>query len=339
MVALDEDHRCKDDTMKPEPFTILFANVGRRVGLIRSFGEAMRHLGLQARILGVDANPLSPAYYVTDESFSICRIQQEEYTPALLEISRTHQVRLLISLLDTDLLKLAESRETFKQQGTFVLISSPEVVRLARDKQLTYSFFAENRIPTPRIVSYDAALKENLFPLFIKPMDGSASQMTFRIENREALIFFHSYVPNPIIMEYVSGEEYTLDIFIDLDQVVKAIVPRKRLEVRAGEVSKSQIELNPAIIAAGSKVAQALSSLGALGMINIQCVYTADRDVKFIEINPRFGGGCPLSIHAGYPFPQWAVEMALGRALSPLPDNLGDGLAMLRYDDAVFVQP
>ena len=49
--------------MKPEPFTILFANVGRRVGLIRAFGEAMRHLGLEARILGVDANPLSPAYY------------------------------------------------------------------------------------------------------------------------------------------------------------------------------------------------------------------------------------------------------------------------------------
>ena len=60
--------------------------------------------------------------------------------------------------------------------------------------------------------------------------------------------------------------------------------------------------------------------------------------VKFIEINPRFGGGCPLSIQAGYPFPQWAVEMALGRALSPLPADLGDGLTMLRYDEAVFVR-
>ena len=140
----------------------MFANVGRRVGLIRAFGEAMRHLGLQARILGVDANPLSPAYYVTDESFPICRIQEEEYIPALLEICRGHKVKLLISLLDTDLLKLAESRETFKQQGTFVLISSPEVVRLARDKQLTYGFFTENHIPTPRIVSYDDRFKRKL---------------------------------------------------------------------------------------------------------------------------------------------------------------------------------
>ena len=91
-------------------------------------------------------------------------------------------------------------------------------------------------------------------------------------------------------------------------------------------------------MAAGRKVAQALAQRGGLGMINLQCIYTADGDVKFIEINPRFGGGCPLSIQAGYPFPQWAVEMALGRALSPLPANLGDGLTMLRYDEAVFIQ-
>ena len=95
--------------------------------------------------------------------FPSARIQKEEYIPALLEICRGHQVRLLISLLDTDLLKLAESRETFKQHGTFVLISLSRSGRLARDKQLTYDFFAENSIPTPRILSYDAALKENRF--------------------------------------------------------------------------------------------------------------------------------------------------------------------------------
>jgi carbamoyl-phosphate synthase large subunit len=324
--------------MTSEPFTILFANVGRRVSLIRAFGEAVRRLGLPARILGVDANPLSPAYYVTDESFPICRIREEAYIPALLEICRRQNVQLLISLLDTDLLKLAESRETFKREGVFVLISSPEVVRLSRNKQLTQGFFTENRIPTPRLVSYDAALKENSFPLFMKPLDGSASQMTFRIDNRESLIFFHSYVPNPLIMEYVAGEEYTLDVFIDSEQVEKAIVPRKRLEVRAGEVSKSRIELNPKIMAAGGQVAQALARRGGLGMINLQCIHAADGGVKFIEINPRFGGGCPLSIQAGYPFPQWAVEMALGRALSPLPTDLGDGLTMLRYDEAVFIR-
>ena len=106
------DQRYRDDGMTPEPFTILFANVGRRVSLIRAFAEVVNRLGFPARILGVDANPLSPAYYVTNESFPICLIRQEAYIPALLEICRRQKVKLLISLLDTDLLKLAENRET-----------------------------------------------------------------------------------------------------------------------------------------------------------------------------------------------------------------------------------
>ena len=53
--------------------------------------------------------------------------------------------------------------------------------------------------------------------------------------------------------------------------------------------------------------------------------------VKFIEINPRFGGGCPLSIQAGYPFPQWAVEMASGAGVISPASRPGG-----RADDAAL---
>jgi carbamoyl-phosphate synthase large subunit len=324
--------------MKQEPFNILITNVGRRVSLIRAFREAMNNLGIRGRILGVDVNPLSPAYYVTDKSFPVCPISNDEYIQDLLKICQQEDVKLLFSVLDNDLLKLSEAREIFQQQGCFVLISFPEVIRISQDKILTYEFFYKNNITTPRILDFESAMEENRFPLFIKPVDGSASNMVFHIENQQSLIFFHSYVPNPLIMEFVPGSEYTIDLFIDRNKEVKASVPRKRLEVRAGEVSKSQIVLNPEIIAAGWKVGKALASKGALGVLNIQCIYSHDHQIKFIEINPRFGGGCPLSIHAGYPFPQWTIETALGVNLSPTKANLGDGQTMLRYDDAIFVQ-
>jgi carbamoyl-phosphate synthase large subunit len=317
---------------------ILFTNVGRRVSLIRAFREAMNEMGLKGKILGVDANPLSPAYYVTDVSFRICRINDKEYIPSLLEICQREKVNLLISLLDTDLVKLAENLEEFQKRGVFVLISSLEVVKLSRDKRLTHDFFKKNDIPTPRLLDYEKVLNEGNFPFFIKPLDGSASNNTFFIENRESLAFFYQYVPKPLIMEYVAGDEYTLDIFIDLHKEIKALVPRKRLEVRSGEVSKSQIVLDPEIIAAGRKVGEALANKGALGILNTQCIFTADHQIKFIEINPRFGGGCPLSIYAKYPFPRWTIETALGKSLSPIEQNLGNGLTMLRYDDAVFIQ-
>jgi carbamoyl-phosphate synthase large subunit len=321
-------------------FNILFTNVGRRVALIQAFRAAMAKLNISGKIFGVDASVLSPAYYVTDQSFPICIIKDDEYISRLLEICTREKIKLLISLLDTDLLKLAESREVFREQGTFILISSPEVIRIGRDKNLTKQFFLRNGIPAPSISTFEEAIEQNRFPLFIKPVDGSASHFTFQIDNQEALRFFFNYVPRPIIQEFVPGQEYTLDLFIDLDSKVRAVVPRKRLEVRAGEVSKSQIVLNSKILKAGRQVGKALAAIGGLGPINVQCVSPAEEDseVKFIEINPRFGGGSPLSLKAGYPFPQWIMEMVLGQELSPPPNDLGDGLTMLRYDEAVFIR-
>ncbi|MDD3579945.1 MAG: ATP-grasp domain-containing protein [Desulfobacca sp.] len=323
---------------KNDKLNILFTNVGRRVSVIHAFKEAMTRLGVSGQILGVDANPLSPAYYVTDQSFPICHISNEEYIPALLDICRREEVQILISLIDTDLLKLAENRKLFSNHGIFVVISSPEVIRLARNKVLTANFFKENEIPTPRILSYAEAWQENCFPLFIKPLDGSASNFVFRIESHRCLEFLYQYVPNPLVQEYIPGQEVTLDLFIDLKGKVRAVVPRKRLEVRAGEVSKSQIVLDAKILADGQRVAAALAKRGGIGVINVQAIYTTEGEGKFIEINPRFGGGSPLSIKAGYPFPQWIIEMVLGKDLASIPGNLGDGLTMLRYDEAIFIQ-
>ena len=176
--------------------------------------------------------------------------------------------------------------------------------------------------------------------MFIKPVDGSASNFTFLVTTPEALRFFFNYVPRPIIQEFVPGQEYTLDLFIDMAGQVRAVVPRKRLEVRAGEVSKSQIVLNPKILQAGHKVGEALAAIGGLGPINVQCIYSPEEDseVKFIEINPRFGGGSHLTLKADYPFHQWIMEMVLGLELSPLPNDLSDGLTMLRYDEAIFIR-
>jgi carbamoyl-phosphate synthase large subunit len=321
-------------------FNILFTNVGRRVALIKGFREAMAKLNISGKIFGVDASVLSPAYYVTDQSFPICLIKDDEYITRLLEICTREKIKLLISLLDTDLLKLAESREVFRDHGTFVLISSPEVVRIARDKYLTQHFFSENHIPTPRIFTYKEAVQGNRFPLFIKPIDGSASLFTFRVDDQEALTFLSTHVPRPIIQEFVPGPELTLDLFIDLDGKVRAVVPRKRLEVRAGEVSKSQIVLDPRILQAGRRVGEALAVHGGLGPINVQSIWPTEEGAegKFIEINPRFGGGSHLTLKAGYPFPQWIMEMVLGQELSLPPNDLGDGLTMLRYDEAVFIK-
>ncbi len=121
----------------------------------------------------------------------------------------------------------------------------------------------------------------------------------------------------------------------DFPGKVRCVVPRLRIETRAGEISKGITVKNPLLIAAGKTVVEALP--GAVGCITVQCFLTPDDQIKFIEINPRFGGGFPLSFEAGADFPRWIIEMMLGREADISIDGWKDGVVMLRYDDAIFV--
>jgi carbamoyl-phosphate synthase large subunit len=78
---------------------------------------------------------------------------------------------------------------------------------------------------------------------------------------------------------------------------------------------------------------------GCRGMITIQCFLTPRDEIVFIEINPRFGGGVPLSIRAGADSPRWLLELLLGREPEIEMAGWRDGLFMLRYDEGIFVPP
>ena len=54
------------------------------------------------------------------------------------------------------------------------------------------------------------------------------------------------------------------------------------------------------------------------------------------DCNARFGGGYPLAHRAGARFTDWLLDEMEGKRLSSF-DDWTDDLAMLRYDEAVFV--
>ena len=317
-------------------FNILFTSVGRRVSLIKHFQKTLKKMGLKGRIVGADLQKNAPAFHVVDRAFKICRIDDPSYVPSLLEICKKENITLLFPLIDTDLSILANNKKTFSKAGTQVVISEPQLIEVAINKQKTHDFFRAHGIDTPECFDTETAVNINPgYPLFMKPLNGSASLGTVKIRNKKELLFFKEYVQMPILQEYMHGTEYTLDVLFDFGGEVRCVVPRMRVEVRAGEVSKSIIVDNRQIVDEGWKVAESLQ--GAIGCINIQCFLTLDGSVKFIEINPRFGGGTPLSLFAGADFPRWIIEMAMGKDPGNIRDAYRKNVCMLRYDDAVFL--
>jgi carbamoyl-phosphate synthase large subunit len=273
-----------------------------------------------------------------DKGFPVRPITHANYIKQLLSIVRTNNVKLLIPTVDLDLKLLAQNKPKFAAAGCCVLVSTPDVVDICQDKRKTFRFLLKNGFDTPLTMSPRAALskKKLNWPCFLKPWDGYASRGNAIVNNREELSLFAKRIPNTICQEFIKGTEHTCDVYVDFNMEVRCVVPRKRIEVRAGEVSKGQVVKHPRIM---SEAARLVKALGAgPGVITLQLFLTGDGKIKFVEINPRFGGGVPLSIKAGANFPKWILQESLGEKTNIRFDGFKDNLIMLRYDSEVWLE-
>ena len=318
------------------PLNILFTCVGRRVSLLQEFRRAAADLDVELVIHACDASELAPGLKVADKTFEVPKVDNPEYIPRLLEYCRQNNVHGLVPLIDPELLPLAKVKERFARSGTRIIVSAPEVIRICMDKALTSEFLLKHGFRTPHILTAEE-LQSPSFPLFIKPRCGSASIEAHKVESAQALSYYTQQLSDIIVQEFIEGSEYTVDVFADFQGKARCAVPRQRLAVLAGEISKGQVVRDPQIMAESCRLVEALG--GCEGLITVQCFLTRQKEVVFIETNPRFGGGVPLSIQAGADSPRWLMELLMGREPTVTMRAWTDGLVMLRYDRAIYVKP
>jgi carbamoyl-phosphate synthase large subunit len=322
-----------------ERFNILISAAGRRVALMQIFRRALDRLDLAGEILATDVTRAAPAFHAADRGFQVPHARDAAFIPTLLQICREHSVRLLVPTNDHELPRYAAHRDEFAGLGTRVAISAPEVVEIGRDKQRTHFWLVSHGFPTVRQATAAELLEGRAhldFPLIAKPRFGSASIGVTRVHEREELERL-ARGGERIVQELAPGVEHTVDLLIDRNGRCRCAVPRRRLEVRAGEVSKGLAVRIPALQSLARRLGETLP--GTYGCLNFQVFFDgATERSAIIELNPRFGGGYPLSYHAGATFPEWLIEEILGRPTSCEADGWEDGWVMLRYDEAIFVR-
>lgn len=274
---------------------ILFTGVGRRIELIQAFRNAALVLNKELRIYGADITGTAPALTYCDFTRKVVPMNDKSYIQNLLDICLNDHIDLIVPTIDTDLLILSENKQLFANQGTLVMISEPEMIRICRDKNNTSKFFVNCGLNAPMPVN-DWHEYNFGFPAFIKPKDGSSSINAFKVDSSEELEVYAKQVNDYIVQPFVSGREYTIDIFCDFEGNPITIVPRERLQVRAGEVLKTQIVMDRNMIDEAKAICKSFKPCGPLTVQLIRDEYGID---WFIEINPRFGGGAPLSMKAG----------------------------------------
>lgn len=315
---------------------ILLTSVGRRVELVRAFRQAYVALGLEGRIWATDIDTLAPALQEVDGANLVPRVDDPAYPEALRQVCELEKIDLVFPLIDPDVPVLAENRELIEKSGARVVVIPDDSVAIIADKWLTYEFFRNLGVATPRTWPASALPEGIEYPLFVKPRRGSAGKDTFRAASNHDLEFFVSTVPEPVVQEYVDGPEITTDVLCDLAGEVLAVVSRERIEIRSGEVAKGKTIHDPAIQQECVRIAR---ELHAVGPITIQCLIGA-RGPLFTEVNARFAGGSPLAIAAGADLPRWFLATAAGiqQEIPPLGTYRTD-LYMTRFDDSFLLTP
>lgn len=325
-------------TPSPNGVTILLTCAGRRVELLQAFRAAGRALGAKVRVLAADTVASAPTLSCADAGFVVPPVSDAGCVPALLDLVRREAVHALVPTIDTELVLLSRERSAFETVGCRALIGAPHVIALCRDKIETYRFLRQHGIDTPTTwtPAEIRGLATHSFPYFIKPRFGSASNAAHKVEDATDLDYFLQKGRDPIVQEFVEGVEHTLDAYVGLTGKPMCVVPRRRLQVRGGEVSKGVVVKDLALMEAGRRVVEKLGD-SLRGLVTIQCIVTPTGAIRFIEINPRFGGGAPLSIAAGADFPSWLIQELLGQTPAIAFDGFRHGLCMLRYDWSAFV--
>jgi carbamoyl-phosphate synthase large subunit len=307
---------------------VLFTCAGQRVDIVSAFGAA------GATTLAADVDPLAPALYHADHRALVPRIDHPDYPDALRELVALHDVRLVVPLTDLDHLVLAGLRG--RLGDALVLVPGPETIQLCSDKYLAHTFFEERGIGSPPTWLEDGLPDEPPFPVLVKARRGFGSRHIFRAHDAEELAFFLRYTTvDSMVQAVCRGEEFSIDVFCDLDARCLNAVPRTMIESKGGESIKGVTLLDGELISFGATVAEALEIAGPA---NVQCFREPDGTLVVTDVNPRFGGGFPLPTAAGSRYPELALALAAGERPDPALGEFEPDVVMTRYFSQVILR-
>jgi carbamoyl-phosphate synthase large subunit len=313
---------------------VLLLSAGRRVSLARLLCGAAGRVG--GRLITADMRPdLSAACMDNGESATLPRVTDPAYADALKTLCETREIGVVFPTIDTELAVLADLRPALKAAGTEVVVCDAALIAAARDKRLTAAFFGAMGVPSPGLMLPDAMR----YPAFAKPFDGSLSRDVTLLKGPGDLTEKVLTTPNVMFADYLDHadhQEFTCDAYYTSTGKLCCIVPRQRLEVRGGEVSKARAVRNEIVDLFARQLGQLNGARGCLTFQFFRHKETAK--LWLIELNPRFGGGYPLTAAAGAAYHDWAVrEYLTGQVPEPCGD-WQDGLTMLRFDAEVFTR-
>jgi len=278
---------------------ILILSAGTRNKIVQYFKKT---IGDSGKVIATDMSELAPAVYEADKFYKVPRITDEGYIDVILDICKKEQVSGVLSLIDPELSLLAKNDDAFAALGVMVIGSSYELCERALDKMQMYEWLQTHGYNCAKsyvdkeLFYADLETGKRNYPVFVKPVRGSASIAISKVNDRETIELLFAHNDNLMIQEFLDGQEIGADVYIDMiSGEVVSIFTKKKILMRAGETDKSVSFKDEKLF---TLIEKFVKESGWRGQIDID-IFDVDGKYYVSEVNPRFGGGYPHAYECG----------------------------------------
>ena len=275
----------------------------------------------------------APGLYLVDKAHRVIlpEASNKFFADKLAINCKDLAIDVLFPTVDMELLPIARKHKTFVEHGTYVAITTEKSLDICLDKYLLMQT-CEEHIPLSRYSIFDENFNENdwEYPLIVKPRSGSGSRDISLVRSKNDLRKMKRN-KDYLVQDYLPGQEYSVDVYVDSKLQCIAAVPRERIKVDSGVAVVSKTLLDKSLINLAKKAAIVT---GLKGVANIQFKRDLLGVPKLLEINPRFSGTMPLTIAAGVDMPKMVMQEACNEVLFEVQHK---ELAVVRYLQEKFI--
>lgn len=312
--------------MKQSKIVILMLGGARRVSMAELLCQSGKRLGYEVGLVSYELMEQVPIASVAKVVTGL-RWSDPDIVNDIAKVVEEYKVNIILPFVDGAIEIAARCRAEIPD--VFVPVSEAEVSAIMFDKQIAAKAFKDASLPIPK--TYSVINAE--MPAIAKPKHGSASRGIHIFHHMDDLMHLHN-ISDYLVQEYIENrEEYTVDCYISQKGEILCTVPRLRIEIMGGEVTRTKTCRIPELMEMSK---QTIEAFNLRGPVTLQFLHDLNRKrYLLMEVNPRLGGGVVCSIYAGAPIADYILEEYVNINLRTC-DDWSDNTLMTRYQKEVI---
>lgn len=317
---------------------ILILSAGTRNKVVQYFRQALKDKGC---VIATDMSELAPAIYEADKYYIVPRMTTPGYLETILDICKKEKIAGVLSLIDPELSLISENKEKFEDVGTTVIGSLYDLCEMSLDKMemfhwlMNHGYRCAKSYIDKEMFYADVEAGRISYPVFVKPVKGSASIAISEAYDRETIELLFAHNEGLMIQEFLKGQEIGADVYIDMiSGEVVSIFTKKKIKMRAGETDKAVSFKDEKLF---ELIKKFVTEVGYRAQIDID-IFEISGEYYISEVNPRFGGGYPHAYECGVDHMKLIVNNLEGKTNESIVGQYKERVYMMKYNEIAVLK-